>query len=288
MRENHTASELTLQKIVRADSFAGHLSAAQAVSLAQQFQISMPQLMLRLLPLAAQYAVAPLSGFHVGAIAMGQSGALYLGANLEFPGQAPSFAIHAEQASIANAWLNGEQAVSTLAVSAAPCGHCRQFLYELVTAQTLVIVRSQRNPTLLTACLPDAFGPQDLGVRGGLMTPQSHGLVLQTPNTDPLVCAALAAANASYAPYTKAYAGVALRLSDGTILSGRYAENAAYNPSMSALGSALSRLVLSGRDYSAITAAALVEQPAKASQVDTTRIMLRSISEAPLIVSLSA
>jgi cytidine deaminase len=39
-----------------------------------------------LLELAACFSVAPISGFYVGAIAVGQSGKLYLGANIEFQG----------------------------------------------------------------------------------------------------------------------------------------------------------------------------------------------------------
>ena len=35
-------------------------------------------------PLAAARAVAPISNFHVGAVAVGASGAVYLGFNLEF------------------------------------------------------------------------------------------------------------------------------------------------------------------------------------------------------------
>ena len=77
-----------------------------------------------------------------------------------------------------------------LAVSAAPCGYCRQFLNELTTASTLQIILPDTPTTLLTALLPDAFGPTDLGVTAALMSPQSHGMTLDAP--DELAAAALA------------------------------------------------------------------------------------------------
>lgn len=274
-----------VRDILVAGDFPGYLTAAQVAVLTQRLHVSVPQLMMMLLPAAARYAVAAISDFHVGAIALGRSGGLYFGGNIEFTGEALSFVVHAEQAAITNAWLHGECEVSSLAISAAPCGYCRQFLYELVTASTLTILLPKAAPALLTTYLPNAFGPQDLGVTGGLMTPQNHGLVLEVPSDDPLLAAALAAANASYAPYTGGFAGAALRLSDGTILTGRYAENAAYNPSMSPLESAITALVLSGRSYGEISEAALVEQRSKTSQVDAARAVLGSVCTAPLAVA---
>ncbi|WP_448189615.1 cytidine deaminase [Azospirillum sp. sgz301742] len=236
-----------------------------------------------LLPLAALYARPPISGFRVGAVALGLSGALYLGANIEFPGQALSCSVHAEQAAVANAWANGERGLSALAVSAAPCGYCRQFLNELANPPGILLPNRPAVP--LAALLPDAFGPRDLGVAGGLMEPADHGLVI--PDADPLVQAALAAANASYAPYTGAHAGVALRTADGAVFQGRYAENAAFNPGMAPLQAAVAQFVLSGRRIEEVTAAALVEHPAKSSHADATRTLLASFSGAPLTVALA-
>jgi hypothetical protein len=42
--------------------------------------------------------------------------------------------VHAEQFLMANLVLHGEQSLQTLAISAAPCGHCRQFYSELACA----------------------------------------------------------------------------------------------------------------------------------------------------------
>src|SRR2546429_6390861 len=86
--------------------------------------------MLELLPEAQSHARPVLSGYRVGAIVRGTSGALYLGANLEFPGQSLNQTVHAEQAALSNAFMHDEPGIEAIAVSAAPCGHCRQFLYE--------------------------------------------------------------------------------------------------------------------------------------------------------------
>jgi cytidine deaminase len=265
-------------------SFHGSLSAAEAQALAQQLGITVQQLMIELLPFAVTYSIAPISNYNVGAVSMGASGSLYFGANMEFSGQALSFSVHAEQAATTNAWLQGETGLQSLAVTAAPCGYCRQFLYELVTASTLQVYLQSGQSALLTTFLPDAFGPSDLGVTAGLMSPQNNGQILSPQNSDPVALAALAAANASYAPYTKTFAGVALQTGDGSIIQGRYAENAAYNPSMSPMESALVNLVLSGLDYDDITAAVLVENDGPASQAAVTANVLTTVSQVPLTV----
>jgi cytidine deaminase len=267
--------------IMSSSNFKGVISAADAAKLALQLGITTQQLSLKLVPFAQLYAVVPVSNFHVGAVGMGLSGALYYGANLEVSGQALSFTVHAEQSATSNAWVNGEQGLSALGVSAAPCGYCRQFLYELVTAATLTVLLPGTSPTLLTTFLPDAFGPGDLGVKGGLMQAQNNGLQVSS-QLDPAGMAALAAANASYSPYTSTFAGVALALSDGTIVAGRYAENAAYNPSMSPLEAALSLAMLSNHSYGDITEAVLVEARGTASQVGATQTVLGSVTSVPL------
>lgn len=238
--------------------------------------------MLDLIPEAKRFAIPPISNFFVGAAARGTSGKIYLGANFEFPGEALSFCVHAEQAAVVQAMAGGESGIEMIAVSAAPCGYCRQFLYELTTASTLRVQIPGREPALLSELLPAAFGPADLGVDAALMSPQSHGLALDAP--DELAAAALEAANASYAPYTNGYAGVALRTRDGAIFRGSLAENAAYNPSMSPLEAAIVNLVLNGqKSYADIAEAVLVEAASTpVSQEGATRAVLRTIGDIPL------
>jgi cytidine deaminase len=248
--------------------------------------MTIDQLMLALIPLAQKDAIPPISNFFVGAVALGASGSIYFGANYEFVGQALSFTVHGEQAATAYAISCGETGMQKLAVSATPCGYCRQFLYELTTASTLQILLPDTPPTLLTSLIPNAFGPSDLGVTAALMSPQSHGMTLSPAPSDPVVKAALAAANASYAPYTFDYAGVVLKTSDGGIFTGSLAENAAFNPSMSPLEAAVVSLVISGgKSYNDIIDAVLVEAAgSKASQVAATQAVLSAITSVPLRV----
>jgi len=241
-------------------------------------------LMLALVPLAETYARPPISNFYVGAVSQGATGNLYLGANYEFVGQALSFTVHGEQAATAQAISYGDTGLQRLAVSAAPCGYCRQFLYELDTASTLQILLPNTPVTPLTALLPDAFGPSDLGVTAALMSPQSHGLVLVAGVNDPVAEAALAAANSSYAPYTSSFAGVALKTKDGSIFTGSVAENAAFNPSMSPLEAAVVNLVITGgQSYADIVDAVLVEaENSQANQLAVTHAVLSSITSVKL------
>lgn len=272
-----------IQALTAGATFYGMITAAQAAALEAQYGWTAEQLAVALVPVAQMFAVTPISKYPVGAVAVGLTGALYYGANLEVSGEALSFTVHAEQAALANAWVNGEQGMSALAISAAPCGYCRQFLYELVDAATLDIAMPNQATQLLTYYLPDPFGPHDLGVQGGLMQAQANGLTVGQP-LDAVGQAALDAANASYSPYTKTYAGVALMTASGVIATGRYAENAAFNPSMSPLEGALSQLVFYGQDFSTIVEAVLVETSGQASQAGATQLILGGVTSAPLTV----
>jgi cytidine deaminase len=247
--------------------------------------IPLDQLMLGLIPIAKTFAIPPISNFFVGAVAHGLSGNLYFGANYEFPGQALSFSVHGEQAAVTEAMSFGEGGIDLLAVSAPPCGYCRQFLYELTTATTLKITLPNAPAALLTDLLPGAFGPADLGVTAALMSRQSHGMTLPAP-IDDLTQAALHAANNSYAPYSLSFAGVALKTRDGSIYTGGVSENAAFNPSMSPLEAAVVTLTINGRKkYGDIVDAVLVEATgSKASQIGATRAVLETMTDVTLRV----
>ncbi len=68
------------------------------------------------------------------AVGLGASGRLYVGVNLEFARLPVNNSVHAEQFLVVNAVHHGETAITKMAVSAAPCGHCRQFYSELCCA----------------------------------------------------------------------------------------------------------------------------------------------------------
>jgi cytidine deaminase len=280
-----------LQASVKASLVRGVLPSDRVAQIIAELGYSLEQLMIALLPVAAAHAHIPISRSAVGTVALGLPradgpGNLYLGANFEFASQVLWFTIHAEQSAANNAWLHGEEGIDTLAVNAAPCGICRQFLNELTTNRNLKVLTSKNGCSVdtektypLSRLLPDAYGPGDLGIRGGLMRAEDHRLELNT--TDPVLLAALAACNNSYAPYTEVYAGIALRAADGAIYRGRYAENAAYNPSLLAIQSALAsmKMQIGPAARLSIVEAVMVERSlGSISQREVTRLVLESIS----------
>ncbi len=216
--------------------------------------------MLSLLSRAALFARPSISQFCVGAVVRGESGTLYMGANMEFPGENLAHTIHAEQCAVMHAWHKGETRLTHLAVNAPPCGLCRQFLIELRGAESLEILLPGEPPRTLSELLPRAFGPGDLHKVMRLMDKGARSLFREElPSENSLALEALKAAEKSYAPYSESFAGVALELEEGIIVTGRYAENAAFNPSMSPLASAIALTVLGGHENRKVLRGVLVE-----------------------------
>ncbi|MGK4472807.1 cytidine deaminase [Aeromonas molluscorum] len=262
------------------DDFAASFSQDQIQQLLAASQLAERELRLALLPLAAACSVAPISRFFVGAIACGLSGRWYLGANMEFAGQGLFHSVHAEQSAISNAWLSGETGISEITVNYTPCGHCRQFMNELSTAKALKVSLPDTISTL-QAFLPHSFGPADLDISDALMSPQHHDLTLSSD--DALVLAALAAARQSYAPYSQGFAAVALEFNDGRIFCGRYAENAAFNPSLPPMQMACAHAVLNGADLGEVRRAVLIENSkGQISQQDAARSVLKALGKVEL------
>lgn len=256
----------------------GRIAPKDVETLVRKETGSIEKLMLAMLPVARHFAKAPISSFHVGAVAHGASGALYLGANFEVPGIALNQTIHAEQSSIANAYGHREHGIVALAVTDAPCGHCRQFMNEITDAGAIrVIVKGQPIRTL-PELLPSSFGPRDLGVKAGMFTAASETLRLLSPNRDVPARAALDAATRAYAPYTKAPSGCAVTTGSGRVFAGSYLENAAFNPSLSPLQSALVNVVFGGEDPASIRSVTLVEvRDAVISQRPATEAVLGAL-----------
>ncbi|MCE2594885.1 cytidine deaminase [Motilimonas cestriensis] len=220
--------------------------------------LNQPEKLMPWLTFAAQFAITPVSNFNVGALVIGNSGAAYIGANMEFAGQALSQSVHGEQAAINNAWLHGETGISHLFVNASPCGHCRQFIREIAQHQQLQVYVLGKDKIAFNQLLPDSFGPDDLGNKFALFEQPQQVFVAseQSPVIDEIV----EHANASYAPYTGYYHAIGLITSDDQLFVGRYAENVAYNPSLPALQSALSQLRFTGYDVTDIKRSILVHK----------------------------
>lgn len=266
----------------------GHDSCRQ---LTNQLNISMEQLMVKLLPLAGVFAQVPISGFTVGAVAQTENRLepsqreLYLGANLEFENLTLNATIHAEQSATINAWHQDAGRLLAVATSETPCGHCRQFLHEFYGGTDLAIIQPDQD---VDACriqpigklLVQPFTPADLDNPLGLMGPgQSRQLLkLKDGSDDPLVAVALEAANAAYAPYTGNLAGCALQIRNQQVISGRSMESVAFNPSVSALQAAMIRINLqAAEELQKVERVVLVERPTKIRQKESIQMLMKAV-----------
>ena len=262
----------------------GRLDPIQIEQLCQILQLSPTELLKKLMPLAAAMSTCPISGFSVGVIVEGYrenaQGPFYLGANMELIGQPLKMSIHAEQSAIANAWHQGENRLKRLFVNEAPCGHCRQFINELNEVKGMEFVvnplgKEEGKVYQISDLLPDSFGPADLGQDERLLFADSISLNSPSPE-DKLVNAATRATEKSYAPYSKCRSGAALLLENGDVVVGQSAENAAYNPGLTAVEAALVNLRLHhlGKPESRIVDAVMVETASLSSNKDTARSIL--------------
>lgn len=269
----------------------GKLSGKICRELMGQMDVSMEVLMVRLLPLATLFSVVPVSDFPVGAVVLGGPEAsdrelsLYVGANMEFEHQALHMSLHAEQSAVMNAWHNGAGYFKAIATSELPCGHCRQFLTELSGWSGLVVLTSTGETpgycqNRLSQILPSAFSPTDLGNEKGFprLAKAHPKLRLAGDSDDAVVMAALSAAEASYAPYTGNLAGCTVETADGDVVSGRYMESVAYNPSVSPLISAALQLNLMPQadDSAAVSRVVLVEKTTRICQKRTVELLMKT------------
>jgi cytidine deaminase len=117
---------------------------------------------------AASRAYAPYSKFPVGAAALGGSGRIFSGCNVE--NASYGLCNCAERTAIFSAIAAGEKWVKAVAVftptplPTAPCGACRQVINEFGPDALVISVCDTKNriDTRLSALLPAAFGPGDL------------------------------------------------------------------------------------------------------------------------------
>lgn len=266
-----------LKSLFDSGNFDATISAEQFEELLSLSGLSDKELRISLLPFAAAYAYVPISDFYVGSLVRGLSGRLYFGANMEFIGAQMGQTVHAEQCGISHAWMKGEVGIKDITINYSPCGHCRQFMNELTTAKELIVQLPERNEMTLQQYLPESFGPADLDIDARLMDGKKHSY--QTTETDPLLLKAVEALNYSHAPYSENHSGVALELDDGSVYLGSYAENAAFNPSLPPLQVALGQVLLAGKSFDQIKAAALAELTiGKISNVDGTQSTLEALN----------
>ncbi|XP_057787644.1 cytidine deaminase 1-like [Salvia miltiorrhiza] len=157
------------------------MEASVAESIAQSLNLpSVLHLLPHLVHSAQSLARPPISNFHVGAVGLGSDGRVFVGVNLEFPGVPLHQSVHAEQFLLTNLQLHRCPTLLAVAVSAAPCGHCRQFYQELRHSASLQILVTDEDNCVqnhdrirmlenkapdfmpLLKFLPNPFGPRDL------------------------------------------------------------------------------------------------------------------------------
>ncbi|CAJ2636563.1 unnamed protein product [Trifolium pratense] len=279
------------------------IEASEAKSISQSTGLTLTQLLPNIVKSAQPLARVPISKFHVAAVGVGISGRIFIGVNVEFPNLPFHHTIHAEQFLLTNLSQNKETQLQYLAVSAAPCGHCRQFLQEIRGASDipLLITNSDSSDfTSLSQFLSHPFGPHDLLPKHVplFLEPRHNDLSLldleasiddsiagSNGYTNQLKVAALEAANESHAPYSESPSGVALLDSSGNVYKGSYMESAAYNPSLGPVQAAIVAFIAGfgagdgAAEYGELVEAVLVEkEDAVVKQESTARLFLSSIS----------
>jgi len=268
-----------ISDLTKVKNFNGVISSENVLKISEEYGLDNDQIMELFRPYSKIYSKAPISNYNVGAVCKGASGNLYFGSNIEILNESLSFTLHAEQSAVVNAWSHGETNINFINVGGSPCGYCLQFLNELNQVDSLIIVNPKGKNYTISDLLTLPFGPKNLGIDGGLMLKNNNNLILENDSRDRLVLAALNAANMSYAPYSKGYSGIAVMTEDGNIFQGYYAENAAFNPSISPIEFVLSSLNLSGKSFNQIKKVVLVEKrSSKSSQINTVKAVLNKIA----------
>jgi cytidine deaminase len=268
-------SRARLLRVITSPGFSGQIPGEEVKAVCESEQKTVEAIMFALLPLAKTYSRPPISKYQVGTVVRGVSGDLFLGANIEFPGHSLGFSVHGEQSALSNAYMHGARGISAIAVTAAPCGHCRQFMNEVAPEGDMQVLVEGQSPMKLSSLLLSAFGPKDLKVADLAFPVKEADLARPNGTPDELTMAAWDAARKSYAPYTHAHSGVAIGTRAGRFFKGSYIENAAYNPSLPPLQTALAALIVAGGKYSDISDVVLVE-------TDGAPISQRSVAAAVL------
>lgn len=120
---------------------------------------------------AAERAYAPYSHLSVGAAAVAADGRLVRGCNVENASYGLTLCAECGLVSALHASGGGRiVAVSVVAgdgAPLAPCGRCRQLLYEAGGPDLLVDAGSGAEPVTIASLLPGAFVAGDIEERGG-------------------------------------------------------------------------------------------------------------------------
>jgi cytidine deaminase len=196
----------------------------------------------------------PFSNFQVGAAVLTKDGNVYIGANSELQYNDLILTIHAEGSAVHHALLqNPDSPVVKMAINEPPCGYCRQFLSELVSVDYLQVI-TQNGIKLLNELLPDKFSPSNLGLTTSLYNFPKYNLKVNSVNISPGINSnymtqinqTLDLATKSYSPYTNKPLSTLVEFNNGNKYGGLYIENAAFNPTIGPITTALNHAFLYG------------------------------------------
>jgi cytidine deaminase len=118
---------------------------------------------------ATKRSYAPYSHVSVGAAALCENGIVVVGSNVE--NASYGLTLCAECSLVSDLVRAGGTRLLAASIVAgdgepiAPCGRCRQLLFEHGGDELLIDAGDGAAPTRLGELLPGAFGPEDLGVR---------------------------------------------------------------------------------------------------------------------------
>jgi cytidine deaminase len=118
---------------------------------------------------AASRSYAPYSHVSVGASGLGDNGEIVVGSNVE--NASYGLTLCAECSLVSDLVRVGGTRLIAVSIVAgdgepiAPCGRCRQLLFEHGGNDLLIDAGDSAAPLRLEELLPGAFGPEDLGVR---------------------------------------------------------------------------------------------------------------------------
>lgn len=233
---------------------------ADVDALCAQFNIATPQdLMLLALPSAQSIARPPISDFHVGSVGLeAETGNLIFGGNVEFPRSHLGFTLHGEGFVFTRAFSRGTT-ISVIAIGEAhPCAHCRQYLSEFAATKDLLLIDPLGHRLTMAQLLPWPFDPAYLGEPGIVANALPRPDLKLKADADPAVLARLLhTGQRAHAPYSKCPGALALKLSDGQIVTGSSIESVAFNPTISPIQAAMVDLLAHGYTYADIAEAFL-------------------------------
>jgi len=272
---------------VAAEHPEGFRGVLEPEAIAAAAPLTIDELAVALMPVAALYAITPISHFNVGAVAR-CNGRLIFGANAEW-GPLP-LTIHAEQCAVSQTLLNSARCrragepIECIYVTDPPCGHCRQFLVEQEYLQGKPIaihVRGKAPVSKVSDLLSEPFVPGDLEIPPGLHPCTNVNMPPECARNDiaSLACQALyVLQDVSRAMYTHAESACAVEFGLGSgIVGGAYIENCAYNPTFQPMNAALMAARFEGRDLSKISKVLMLEKPGVISNKDITDMIRKLV-----------